>query len=41
MRLGDWEGDTLVGKGRKGFLLTCVDRTSRYLIARKVHACAA
>ena len=40
-RLGDWEGDTMVGKGRKGFLLTCVDRTSRYLIARKVEACAA
>jgi IS30 family transposase len=40
-RLGDWEGDTVVGKGRKGFLLTCVDRTSRYLIARKVEACAA
>ena len=40
-RLGDWEGDTVVGKGRKGFLLTCVDRASRYLIARTVHACAA
>lgn len=40
-RLGDWEGDTLVGKGRQGYLLTCVDRASRYLIARKVHACAA
>jgi IS30 family transposase len=40
-RLGDWEGDTMVGKGRKGYLLTCVDRASRYLIARKVHACAA
>jgi IS30 family transposase len=40
-RLGDWEGDTMVGKGRRGFLVTCVDRASRYLIARKVHACAA
>jgi transposase, IS30 family len=39
-RLGDWEGDTLVGKGHKGFVLTCVDRASRYLIARKVDACA-
>lgn len=39
-RLGDWEGDTVVGKGRKGFLLTCVDRASRYLVARKVEACA-
>ncbi len=40
-RLGDWEGDTLVGKGRKGFLLTCVDRASRYLMARKLETCAA
>jgi len=40
-RLGDWEGDTVVGKGRRGYLLTCVDRASRYLIARKLHACAA
>ena len=40
-RLGDWEGDTLVGKGRKGFLLTCVDRASRYLMARKLQTCAA
>lgn len=40
-QLGHWEGDTVVGKGRRGYLLTCVDRASRYLIARKVHACAA
>jgi IS30 family transposase len=40
-RLGDWEGDTVVGKGRKGFVLTCVDRASRYLVARKLDACAA
>jgi IS30 family transposase len=39
-RLGDWEGDTVVGKGRQGFVLTCVDRASRYLIARTVNACA-
>jgi IS30 family transposase len=39
--LGHWEGDTMVGKGRRGYLVTCADRTSRYLIARKVHACAA
>ena len=37
-RLGDWEGDTMVGKGRQGYLITCVDRASRYLIARKVQA---
>ena len=40
-RLGDWEGDTIVGKGRKGYILTCVDRASRYLIARKLGICAA
>jgi IS30 family transposase len=40
-RLGDWEVDTLVGKGRRGYLLTCVDRASRYLMARKVKVCAA
>jgi len=39
--LGHWEGDTMVGQGRRGYLVTCADRTSRYLIARKVHACAA
>lgn len=27
-RLGDWEGDTIIGKGRKGALLTMVDRKS-------------
>lgn len=40
IRIGDWEGDTMVGKGRKGYILTCVDRASRYLIARKVSPCA-
>ncbi len=39
--LGHWEGDTMVGQGRRGYLVTCADRTSRYLIARKVPACAA
>ena len=31
----------MVGKGRRGYLVTCADRTSRYLIARRVQACAA
>ena len=35
-RLGDWEGDTMVGKGRSGHVVTNVDRTSRYTVARKV-----
>ncbi len=29
-RLGDWEGDTIIGKGHRGVVLTCVDRASRY-----------
>lgn len=40
-RLGDWEGDTMVGKARSGYLATCVDRKSRYLVARKLTACSA
>jgi IS30 family transposase len=40
-RLGDWEGDTVVGEGRKGYILTCAARASRYLMARKVKTCAA
>ena len=31
-RLGDWEGDTIIGKGRKGALLTMVDRKSLYVV---------
>jgi len=30
-RLGDWEADTIIGKGRKGAIVTLVDRKSRYL----------
>jgi len=30
-RYGDWEGDTIVGKGRRGGLLTLVERKSGYL----------
>ncbi len=40
-RLGDWEGDTIVGKGRKGYVATTVDRKSRYTVARKLDACTA
>jgi IS30 family transposase len=32
-RLGDWEGDTVIGKGHQGVLLTLVERCSRYLVA--------
>jgi len=36
-RVGDFEGDTLAGRGRKGErILTLVDRKSRFLFARRV-----
>ena len=38
-RLGDWEADTMVGMARRGYLATCVDRASRYLVARKMDRC--
>ena len=30
-RLGDWEADTIIGKGKKGAIVILVDRKSRYL----------
>jgi len=30
-RLGDWEGDTIIGKGKQGAIVTLVDRKSRLL----------
>ena len=32
-RIGDWEGDTVIGGDRKGALLTLVERKSRYTLA--------
>ena len=32
-RLGDWEGDTVLGGVGKGCIVTCVDRKSRLLVA--------
>jgi transposase, IS30 family len=32
-RIGDWEGDTVIGGGRKGVLATLVERKSRYTLA--------
>ena len=40
-RLGDWEGDCVVGKARSGHVVTNVDRTSRYTVARKVERATA
>ena len=35
-RVGDWEGDTVQGGIGKGFLVTNVDRKSRFLVAEKI-----
>jgi IS30 family transposase len=35
-RLGDWEGDSVVGRGRSGYVLTGVERRSRLLVAGKL-----
>lgn len=34
-RIGDWEGDTVLGKIGKGLLITLVDRKSRFLLMAK------
>jgi len=35
-RVGDWEGDTIVGKGHHGYVATFVDRRSGYLVASRM-----
>ena len=35
-RIGDWEADTIVGKGQKSALLTLVERVTRYTIVCKL-----
>ena len=34
LRIGDWEGDTVIGKPGRGVIVTQVDRKSKYLLAR-------
>lgn len=36
LRLGDFEGDTIVSRGKRSGLVTVVDRKSRYLLAAKL-----
>lgn len=36
IRIGDWEGDTVVGKDHKGFIVTLVDRKSKATLIEKV-----
>ena len=35
-RLGDWESDTIIGKGHQGALVTLTERNSRFTLIRKV-----
>jgi transposase, IS30 family len=35
-RIGDWEGDTVIGKGHQGVLVTLVERKSRYTLAARL-----
>lgn len=35
-RLGDWEADTIIGGGRKGAILSLVERRSRLVLLQKV-----
>ncbi len=35
-RIGDWEGDTVVGKAHQGVLVTLVERKSRYTLAQQL-----
>ncbi len=36
IRIGDWEGDTVIGKNHRGALVTLAERKSRYVLASKV-----
>jgi len=35
-RIGDWEGDTIIGKGRKSALLTLVERKTLYTVIARL-----
>lgn len=38
IRIGDWEGDTVIGKNHKGGLVTLAERKSRYVLAGHIRS---
>jgi IS30 family transposase len=40
-RIGDWEADTVLSKGRNCALLTCNERKLKYVLIKKVDNCKA
>jgi IS30 family transposase len=38
MRIGDWEGDTVIGKNHRGGLVTLAERKSRYVLAGHIRS---
>lgn len=38
IRIGDWEGDTVIGKSHQGVLVTLAERKSRYVLAGQVRS---
>jgi IS30 family transposase len=38
MRIGDWEGDTVIGKNHQGVLVTLAERKSRYVLAGQLRS---
>lgn len=39
-RIGDWKGDTVIGKNHKGGLVTPAERKSRYVLAGHIRGTA-
>ena len=40
-RIGDWEGDTIVGARHRGAIISYVDRHSKFTLLKKIPACKA
>ena len=38
LRVGDWEGATVIGKNHKGELITLAERKSRYVLAGHIRS---